>query len=29
MLQTLHEDPKESYQPLENGHPMTPLSMWS
>ena len=25
MLQTLHEDPKESYQLVENGHPMTPL----
>jgi len=25
MLQTLHEDLKESYQLVENGHPMTPL----
>jgi len=26
MLQTLHEDPKESYQLVENGHPMIPLN---
>jgi len=25
MLQTSHEDPKELYQLVENGHPMTPL----
>jgi len=25
MLQILHEDPKESYQLVENGHPMTSL----
>ncbi len=23
MLQTFHEDPKESYQLVQNGHPMT------
>uniref|UniRef100_A0A671MM30 Cerebellin 11 n=1 Tax=Sinocyclocheilus anshuiensis TaxID=1608454 RepID=A0A671MM30_9TELE len=25
MLQTFHEDPKEPYQLVENGHPMSPL----
>ncbi len=25
MLQTFHEDPKESYQLVENRHPMSPL----
>jgi len=27
MLQTLHEDPKESSQLVENGHPMTPCCL--
>jgi len=28
MLQTLHEDPKESYQLVENKHPLTPLNKY-
>uniref|UniRef100_A0A671NNT5 Lysine-specific demethylase 2A-like n=1 Tax=Sinocyclocheilus anshuiensis TaxID=1608454 RepID=A0A671NNT5_9TELE len=27
VLQTFHEDPKESYQLVENGHPMSPLKI--